>query len=125
MERTELPQLKGTAKQIEWANNIRYKAILNYGDRAWDLIAKVKTAATWIKHKDEISKFLQLADFEHPRRLTLNELEGLDISKLTKAEIHEMWLIDKLLYQQQVEIPWEMLLSIEANVPESPVERLD
>lgn len=112
MNLEQLPELKGTAKQIEWANNIRYKAIVNYGDRARDLIAKVKTAATWIKHRDGIAEFLQLGDTEHPRRLTLSELEELDISKLTKVEIHEMWLIDKLLYQQQVEIPWDLLLGV-------------
>jgi hypothetical protein len=112
---TQLPQLRGSIKQIDWANTIRYKAIVDYGDRAWEAIKAVKAAATWIKHKDDIAEFLQLADNDHPRRLSSEELQELDLDKFTKTEIYDMWMVDRALYMEQVEVPWNFLLGIEID----------
>lgn len=113
INREQMPQLKGSAKQIDWANTIRYKALVDYGDRALEAIKAVKTAATWIKHRDDIVGFLNLGDSDHPRRLTIEEIEELDLEKFTKTELLDMWMMDRALYTEQVEIPWNFLVGVD------------
>ncbi len=55
---TDLPKLKGTEKQIAWANNLRAKLIQKFPDHPQEakqaIAALSLDAKWWIDHRDEV-----------------------------------------------------------------------
>lgn len=103
MKFEELPKLKGTPKQVEWANTIRYRAAIDYGDRAWVVISSIRSAALWIANRDNLLGLLGIEDDDSPQRLSDDELADLDLTLYTKTELLEMWMVDRAIYMQDNE----------------------